>query len=136
MFKVGDKIKGLENDYGITNQQMTLAKVIDTKDDEMEIEILEHVWKSNIGDTYWVDNDAGHFAYIGSAELPKEYYINKKKKTVVLKWNDDTITKVKTSNDDKFNEKYGFLIAFFQKHSGLSKTKANKYIDSLKEKEK
>ena len=136
MFKVGDIIKGANDDYGITNEHMTKAKVIHTKGDEMEIEILDHVWKSNIGDTFWVSNNERDFCYIDGKGLPKEYYINKKKKTVVLKWYDDTITKVKTSNDDKFNEKYGFLIAFFQKHSGLSKTKANKYIDSLKEKEK
>ena len=63
--------------------------------------------------------------------LPKEYYINEKKKTVVLKWDDDTITKVKTSNDDKFDARYGFLIAYFQKQCGMSKTKANKYLDNL-----
>ena len=64
-------------------------------------------------------------------DLPTEYYINEKKKTVVLKWNDDTITKVKTSNDDKFDARYGFLIAYFQKQCGMSKTKANKYLDNL-----
>ena len=64
--------------------------------------------------------------------LPKEYYINEKKKTVVLKWDDDTITKVKTSKDDKFNAKFGFLLAYFQKNCGMSRTQANKYIDNLK----
>lgn len=63
--------------------------------------------------------------------LPKEYYINEKKKTVVLKWNDDTITKVKVSENDKFDARYGFLIAYFQKNCGMSKTKANKYLDNL-----
>lgn len=64
-------------------------------------------------------------------DLPKEYYINEKKKAVVLKWDDDSITKVKTSKDDKFDTRYGFLIAYFQKHCGLSKTQANKYLDNL-----
>ena len=68
-------------------------------------------------------------------ETPKEYYINEKKKTIVLKWNDNTITKVKVSKDDKFDARYGFLIAYFQRHCGMSKTKANKYLDNL-EKEK
>lgn len=69
-------------------------------------------------------------------EKPKEYYINEKKKTIVLKWNDDTITKVKVSENDKFDAKFGFLLAYFQKHCGMSKTKANKYLDNLvKEKE-
>lgn len=64
-------------------------------------------------------------------KLPKEYYINEKKKTIVLKWDDDTITKVKTSKDDKFDARYGFLVAYFQKNCGMSKTKANKYLDNL-----
>ena len=64
--------------------------------------------------------------------LPQEYYINEKKKAVVLKWADDSITKVKVSKDDKFDARYGFLIAYFQKHCGLTKTQANKYLDNLK----
>lgn len=77
--------------------------------------------------------------FIDNKKTPKEYYINEKKKTVVLKWNDDTITKVKVSKDDKFDARYGFLIAYFQKHCGMTKTKANKYLDNLQkdiEKEK
>lgn len=69
---------------------------------------------------------------IHDTKTPKEYYINEKKKTVVLKWNDDTITKVKVSENDKFDARYGFLIAYFQKNCGMSKTKANKYLDNLK----
>lgn len=78
-------------------------------------------------------NDYLEYAICGksSNRLPKEYYINEKKKAVVLKWYDDSITKVKTSKDDKFDARYGFLIAYFQKHCGLSKTQANKYLDNL-----
>lgn len=170
LFEVGDKIKGKKNnDYGITNEQMTLAEVIEVDDDEeMNIKILEHNDKDNKGKEFWVTNTtdyfelvdnkttislpatkvnltAGclvysiptihptlHFGYLGGKKLPKEYYINEKKKTVVLKWDDDTITKVKTSKDDKFNAKFGFLLAYFQKNCGMSRTQANKYIDNLK----
>ena len=66
-------------------------------------------------------------------KTPKEYYINEKKKTVVLKWNDDSITKVKATQDDKFDAKYGFLVAYFQKNCGMSKTKANKYLDCIEQ---
>lgn len=63
--------------------------------------------------------------------MPKKYYINEKKKTVVLKWYDDSITKVKVSENDKFDARYGFLIAYFQKKCGMSKTKSNKYLENL-----
>ncbi len=167
IFEVGDKIKGKKNnDYGITNEQMTLAVVIevDDADGDMNIKILEHNDKDQNGKEFWVKNTTDYFelvdnkttislsatkvnltagclgypiptirfGYLGGIKLPKEYYINKKKKTVVLKWDDDTITKVKTSKDDKFDARFGFLLAYFQKHCGMSRTQANKYIDNLK----
>lgn len=65
--------------------------------------------------------------------LPKEFWINEDKKAVVLKWYDNTITKVKPTKEDKFDARYGFLIAYFQKHSGMTKTQANKYLDNILE---
>lgn len=64
-------------------------------------------------------------------KLPKRYIINKG--ATILFWNDDETDKtiVKRSKDDKFNKRLGFLTAYFQYHSGLSKTKANKYLDGL-----
>ena len=72
-------------------------------------------------------------------KLPKRYIINKG--ATILFWDEDEEEKtiVKRSKDDKFNKRLGFLTAYFQYHSGLSKTKANKFLDSLeveKEKEK
>ena len=65
------------------------------------------------------------------------YIINKG--ATILFWDEDEEEKtiVKRSKDDKFNKRLGFLTAYFQYHSGLSKTQANKYLDSLEvEKEK
>ena len=70
-------------------------------------------------------------------KLPKRYIINKG--ATILFWdeNEEEKTIVKRSKDDKFNKRLGFLTAYFQYHSGLSKTQANKYLDSLEvEKEK
>lgn len=70
-------------------------------------------------------------------KLPKRYIINKG--ATILFWDEDEEEKtiVKRSKDDKFNKRLGFLTAYFQYHSGLSKTQANKYLDSLEvEKEK
>lgn len=58
---------------------------------------------------------------------------NDNKKTTVVLWKDGTKTIVKASSNDKFDRRVGYLTAFYQKHCGMSKTKANKYIDSLEE---
>jgi hypothetical protein len=52
--------------------------------------------------------------------------------TVVI-WNDDTKTIVKCSEDDydKFDQDKGYLMAYFQKHTGMSKTQCAKFMKSL-----
>jgi len=62
-------------------------------------------------------------------ELPKNYIINDG--ATILFWKDGTKTIVKRSKDEKFDKRLGFLTAYFQKHCGMSKTKANKYLDNL-----
>ena len=80
----------------------------------------------------WLPYDTNREEMLVSIKkLPKEYYINEEKETVVLRWYDDTITKVKLCKEDKFDAQKGFLIAYFQKHSGLSKTKANEYLKEV-----
>jgi len=66
-------------------------------------------------------------------KLPKRYIINKG--ATILFWSDDKSDKtiVKRSKDDKYDKRLGFLTAYFQYHSGLSKNKANKYLDNLEE---
>lgn len=63
-------------------------------------------------------------------ELPKKAYFNKKKKTTVLLWEDNSKTIVKT-HDEKYDRRTGFLIAYFQKNCGLSKNKSNKYLEKI-----
>ena len=60
---------------------------------------------------------------------------NDKKRTTVVLWKDGTKTIVKASDNDTFDRRVGYLMAFYHKNCGLSKTKANKYIDSLCEEE-
>lgn len=62
-------------------------------------------------------------------ELPKKYIINKG--ATVLFWEDGTKTVVKRAKDDEYNKIMGFLWAYFQKTSGLSRTKANEYLRGL-----
>lgn len=61
--------------------------------------------------------------------LPKKYIINDN--ATILFWDDGTKTVVKREKGDEYNKILGFLWAYFQKNSGLSKTKANKYIKGL-----
>ena len=64
-------------------------------------------------------------------KLPKKYIINKG--ATILFWEDDTKTIVKRNKEDEHNPRLAFLTAYFQKNSGLSRNKANKYLDSLVE---
>lgn len=69
--------------------------------------------------------------------LPEKYIEGIKKKTgeksITLFWGDDIKTSVVCSKNDKYDKRLGFLIAYFQYNSGLSKTQANKYLDNLTE---
>ena len=43
-FKVGDKVKGISNKYGITNTDMYLGEVKKVGDHYIEILILKHLY--------------------------------------------------------------------------------------------
>lgn len=62
-------------------------------------------------------------------KLPKKYIINSG--ATILFWEDDSKTIVKRGKNDNYDKVTGFLWAYFQKTSGLSKTKANKYLQNL-----
>lgn len=68
-------------------------------------------------------------------KLPERYIINEG--ATILFWDKEGKKKtiVKRSKDDEFNKRLGFLTAYFQYHSGLSKTKANRYLDNLEAEE-
>ena len=61
--------------------------------------------------------------------LPKKYIINKG--ATILFWEGGTKTVVKRAKDDEYKKIMGFLWAYFQKTSGLSRTKANEYLRGL-----
>ena len=84
----------------------------------------------NTGDMF-----SSYYGFLNKEEkkekLPKRYIINKG--ATILFWNDDETDKtiVKRCKEDEFNKRLGFLTAYFQYHSGLSKTQANKYLSEL-----
>ena len=69
--------------------------------------------------------------------IPDEVVFNEKKGATTLLYHsqermDETnVTVVKTCKGDKFDKRYGFLLAYFQHNSGLSKTQSNKYLKEL-----
>lgn len=66
---------------------------------------------------------------IRKVELPKKYIINEN--ATILYWQNGEKTIVKKCKEDEFNARLGFLTAFFQHYSGMSKTKANEYLSNL-----
>lgn len=62
-------------------------------------------------------------------KIPKKCISNKK--ATILIWEDGTKTIVKCAEEDKYDREKAFLIAYFQKVCGLSKTKANKYLEKI-----
>jgi len=50
--------------------------------------------------------------------------------TIVF-WEDNTKTIVKCSDNDSFDSEKGFLIAYYQKHTGNSKKQTSKVLQSL-----
>ena len=67
-------------------------------------------------------------------QLPTQVFFNKKKKATTI-MQEQKSTVVKCGKDEKYNKRIGFLEAYFQAYSGLSKTQANKYIKSILEEE-
>lgn len=50
--------------------------------------------------------------------------------TIVF-WSAGTKTVVKCSEDDTFSPEMGFFHAYFEKHSGMTKTQISKYLKNL-----
>lgn len=63
-FKVGDKVKGLSNKYGITNTNMYLGEVKKVGDGYIEILILRHKDSSYVGIECYVLSPEGKFEIV------------------------------------------------------------------------
>lgn len=62
--------------------------------------------------------------------LPDKVYFNDKKKATTLGTTDKRFVTVKAGKE-KYDRRIGFLEAYFQAYSGLSKTAANKYLEEI-----
>lgn len=63
-FKVGDKVKGISNIYGITNSNMYLGEVKKVGDYYIEILVLKHKNPNKIGKLYVALNPEGNFEVV------------------------------------------------------------------------
>ena len=61
--------------------------------------------------------------------IPKRYIVNDN--AAILFWDDEKKTIVKRAKDDKVDVIKSFLWAYFLKQSGMSRTKANKYLENI-----
>lgn len=61
--------------------------------------------------------------------LPKRYIVNKG--AVILFWEDGTKTIVKRNRNDKHDPIKGFLWAYFEKSSGMTKTQVKRYLTEV-----
>lgn len=62
-------------------------------------------------------------------DMPERYIINEN--ATILFWKNGEKTVVRKCEEDEFNPRLAFLIAFFQHYCGMSKNKANKYLAGL-----
>ena len=62
--------------------------------------------------------------------LPRKWVINGP--ATILFWEDGTKTIVKCNQDDEFDAQKGYLMAFFEKITGMSKHQIAKLMDEIK----
>ena len=65
-FKIGDKIKGISDEYVITNKDMYLGEIKSVGDYYIEILVLEHKNPKYIGETCTVEALTGRFEIVES----------------------------------------------------------------------
>lgn len=78
-FKVGDKVKGISNDYISTNVDMCLGEVKDVGKNYINILVLDHIDTRRIGKIFGAINPEGRFEIVESKnrkffkELPNDF---------------------------------------------------------------
>lgn len=118
-FKVGDKIRGISDNYKIVNKDMTLAEVVevserpDKKYGLMDIKVIEHTDKTKIGLVYIAYNFDTDFELVEEEKMDKIEELETKIKEL-----SDEIEKLKAEKENepwkpKDGEEYWFIY-----HSG------------------
>lgn len=138
-FKVGDKVEAINNRYcNTTKANEWKGKIINiyqeahngyfdaitiSSKNSSDVECRRTFYRLHPED----------FKIVGTESIVEDldhYIINDG--ATILFWDDGTKTIVKRTKEDKFDKRVAFLTAYFQKTSGLSRTKANKFLANLK----
>lgn len=136
-FKVGNIVinNDLECDYYVTCKENRfegeVIAINNDNDDDIKVKILKSSMPEEIGETYWVDSKYFKLKYTQPIDEIDKYIINNN--ACIIFWKDGEKTVVKRMEGQKHNKELAFLTAYFQKHCGLSKTKANKFLCELQE---
>src|SRR5574344_2414531 len=118
-FKVGDKVRGISDNYTIANKAMSLAEVVklikrpDIEHERMEIKIIEHTEKMKIGLFLLVYNLDTEFELVEEKQMDKLEELENK-----LKELSEEIEQLKTEKENavwkpKDGDKYWYI-----SHSG------------------
>lgn len=62
---------------------------------------------------------------------PKQIKADRKNGAFIVYWKNGSKTVLLKDKDDIWDNQKAFLIAYFQRESGLTKTQANKFLDNL-----
>ena len=143
-FKIGDKVrvrKDLINScyYGnyrfIPSMKNRCGEIVTIESVERDgsYRILEDVY--NWTDEMFEEKVSGEDLYVSAFKInyikTNITRIVRNKKTTVVFWEDGTKTIVKLGENQIDNQEMAILWAYFEKNSGLSKTKAHKVMEDL-----
>lgn len=70
-FKVGDKVRGTSDSYFYTDKNMSLGEVVNVTSFEIEIKIIEHSDRSQVGEVYWAVLPKGKFELVEEKKMNK-----------------------------------------------------------------
>lgn len=109
-FKKGDIIKGLPNNgYGITDEDMTRAKVLKTYGKKMDIEVLEHRGSSHIGETFEVLNSDEKFKLVRTYEMSRQELLDMPIGSMIITSASNHDTFIKVEKDDWCNNDCDYI---------------------------
>ena len=125
-FKVGDKIRGISDNFKITNKAMTLAEVMSVEPLGIRVKILEHTNKSQIGKiclAITLEEHLAHFELVEEKEMNKLEELENKINELASE-----IEKLKAEEESKeWKPKHGDYYWFVDNDGVIHKTEWNTF---------
>ncbi|WPC07988.1 hypothetical protein [Globicatella sp. PHS-GS-PNBC-21-1553] len=122
-FKVGDKVRGTSDSYFYTDKNMSLGEVVNVTPFEIEIKIIEHSDRSQVGKVYWAALPKGKFELVEEKKMDKLEELETKIKEL-----SDEIEKLKAEEESKeWKPKHGDYYWFVDSDGVIHKTEWNTF---------